>query len=78
MSGSYKPQPRPSEQARPAVAPLPEDQALKDFIREVLNENQAMARNLTSVQERSTELLLKARAWRKMIVDLGGADPGPP
>jgi uncharacterized membrane protein len=51
---------------------------LNDFLLRVLEERKALRENMTAVQTRSTELLQKARDWRKKIVELGGEDPGPP
>jgi hypothetical protein len=54
------------------------DMSLPELLTAVLTENYALNRNLTEVQTRSTELLNKARDWRKQIIELGGKDPGPP
>lgn len=50
----------------------------RDLLRKVLVDHAAMSANLTSVQARSTELINKARDWRKRIIALGGDDPGEP
>jgi hypothetical protein len=52
--------------------------SLNDFLLKVLEERRALRANMSLTQERSTQLLLKAREWRKKIVELGGEDPGPP
>jgi hypothetical protein len=65
----------------PADGPIPVDLigvSLNDFLLRILSEKKALAANLTATQERSSQLLLKARDWRKKIIELGGEDPGPP
>lgn len=49
-----------------------------DAMLAVLIENKALNRNMSAVQERSTQLIDKARAWRKRLIELGDPDPGPP
>lgn len=44
----------------------------------VLQENVILTENLTSTQERCTQLLLATRTLRQRIVELGGEDPGAP
>jgi len=44
----------------------------------LLAENKVLGENLSSVQARATELINKARDWRKRLVALGAEDPGPP
>jgi hypothetical protein len=58
--------------------PVIGDQVLRDALAKVTDENRIIYRNLTHVQGRCTELLLKAREWRRKIIELGGEDPGPP
>jgi hypothetical protein len=50
----------------------------RDFLRKVLIDYDLMSKNLKSTQERSTQLINKAREWRKKIIALGGEDPGEP
>lgn len=52
--------------------------SVDDLLLRILQENKALNENLRRVQGRCSELLLKARDWRKKITELGGEDPGPP
>ncbi len=49
-----------------------------ELLRQSLNQNIVMGQNLTEIQNRSSELINKARDWRKKIIELGGEDPGSP
>lgn len=51
---------------------------VRDALMGLLVENKLLGENLSSVQARATELINKARDWRKKIVALGGEDPGSP
>lgn len=54
------------------------DLKLREALAATSSELRDAYRNLSSVQARCTELLMKARDWRARIVELGGEDPGPP
>ncbi|HEY8094608.1 MAG TPA: hypothetical protein VIE65_00745 [Methylobacter sp.] len=54
------------------------DKSIEEFILNLLEERQSLLENLTATQNRSSQILLKARAWRQEIIRLGGKDPGPP
>jgi hypothetical protein len=54
------------------------DLSAEELLRKVLNENVTLNENMRTTSARSSELLEKARSWRKRIIELGGEDPGPP
>ena len=48
------------------------------LLERLLTENQTLNENLTTVQDRSGDLLEYGRTCREKIVGLGGIDPGSP
>lgn len=49
-----------------------------DLLRHLLVQNHVLNDSINSVQKRSSELITKARDWRKKIIAMGGEDPGIP
>ena len=54
------------------------DLGVREALYALLAENRILSDNLGRVQARGTELISKARAWRKRLMELGDPDPGAP
>lgn len=66
------------DEDEPVTEATPVDLGIRRTLASVASENVRLREALREVQSRSTELLLKAREWRRKILELGGEDPGPP
>jgi len=51
---------------------------MREVLYLLLSENRALNASVSATQARSTELINKARAFRKRLIELGDPDPGLP
>lgn len=48
------------------------------LLEKVLEENRLLNENMTAALTRNSDLVVKARAWRRRLMELGDPDPGIP